>query len=244
MELDLDLYDDKLEPVRVAVYGKYGVGKTTLIHRLNNKTYEQTIGTASTRGVEYVTLPGYFNVKTYLTDGTVRYKTVKIRCTDTMGQERFRAIVRTYFAETQIALIICAANDLDSIENDLPYYSKELLQFSELDIKNGRRGKKLLAILNKIDVLEEGGPEKLNNLINVATFRKIASSLNIDNMEISAKLVDSKHLREYLENAVVQYYAQKESTVTALIDFPMELYVSNLTPRPTDPVVAKNKCCH
>jgi small GTP-binding protein len=239
----LETADNNLEIVRVTLYGKYNVGKSTLIQRLNNKTYEQTIGTAPTRGIDFVTLPGYMEVKAATTTGGFIYRVAKIRCTDTMGQERFRAIVRSYFVETQIALIVCAVNDLDSIQNDLPFYTKELYAASAVDERNGKRGKRIAAILNKMDLVDEPGPEKVNYMVNVKTFHELADVMRIPGFEVSAKMMTAKYLREKLESVIAEYFLQKELMITARIDVPTELYVSDIPPIVLPIVEQKKPCC-
>jgi small GTP-binding protein len=86
---------------KVILLGNTGVGKTSLSHRLLFDTFDTlitpTIGAAN----------GFREIQ-------VGNKTVKITLWDTAGQDQFRAITPLYVRGAKVAIIVTAADAIDS----------------------------------------------------------------------------------------------------------------------------------
>jgi small GTP-binding protein len=107
---------DSSSAYKIVVVGASGVGKTCLLLRLVDGSFDAE--TESTIGIEY---------RPYSV--TVDGETIKLHIWDTAGQERFRSISRSYFRGAIGAIVVFALNDSDSFEdlhnwiNDLHTYA-------------------------------------------------------------------------------------------------------------------------
>jgi small GTP-binding protein len=133
---------------KVILLGNTGVGKTSLSHRLLFGAFDTlstpTIGAAH----------GFKEVK-------VGDKTVKITLWDTAGQEQFRAITPLFIRGAKVAIIVTAANAVDSF-HAIPTWL-ELLESTQDEL--------IPAILcvNKCDLMDPLTDEATAQLIALYT---------------------------------------------------------------------------
>ena len=97
---------------KVVVVGTSGVGKTAIVQRLVDNTFQEE--TQSTVGVEF---------KSYQI--TLDAETIKLNIWDTAGQERFRSVSKAYFRSAVGAILVFALNDADSF-NELENWLNDL----------------------------------------------------------------------------------------------------------------------
>jgi small GTP-binding protein len=90
--------------VKLVLVGNSGVGKTAIVSRLVNDTFDLSGG--STVGVEFKS----YRLETDL--GPVAFK-----IWDTAGQERFRSVTRAYFRNAQGALLVYSIDDEASFKD-------------------------------------------------------------------------------------------------------------------------------
>ena len=79
-----------------------------------------------------------------LNDGTI----VKLRINDTAGQERFSAIVETYYKNVDCCLLVYAINSKQSFEKVKNYYVKEIKENCKMNVK-------VILLGNKADLKDQ-----------------------------------------------------------------------------------------
>jgi Ras-related protein Rab-1A len=89
---------------KIILIGNSGVGKTCLMKRYTDETYNFT--QASTIGVD-------FKIKTVEIEG----EKIKLQIWDTAGQERFRAIISNYYRGAHGIIIVFDMGSRDSFDN-------------------------------------------------------------------------------------------------------------------------------
>lgn len=96
---------------KILLIGDSGVGKSQLMLRFADKTYDS--GYISTIGVD-------FKIRTIELDG----KVIKLNCWDTAGQERFRTITSSYYRGSHGILIAFDLTDHDSFNNVKTWFAE------------------------------------------------------------------------------------------------------------------------
>lgn len=84
----MKMNDDILTTLKILIIGESGVGKSSLLLRFTDDTFDAEIG--ATIGVD-------FKVKTLAVDGN----RAKLAIWDTAGQERFRTLTPSYYRGAQ-----------------------------------------------------------------------------------------------------------------------------------------------
>jgi small GTP-binding protein len=145
--------------VRVIILGHPGVGKSSLLSRLNNKEpsidYEPTIGVDF--GVTYTYLLNNIIVKTHLWD--------------TAGQEYFSPIVCTYYRDIAGAILIFDVSKRETFQR-INYWLKELHNIN-------KQPGPLVLIGNKTDIS--------SRTVSEEEARQFAQENNMTYYEISVK---------------------------------------------------------
>ena len=121
------------EVMKVITLGEATVGKTSIIRRYIHNIFDESI--LSTIGLNF----SYKEVK--LKNG----KSLKIKLIDTAGQEKFKALAKSYFKNVDAVLFIFAINDKDSFDNIINW-----INFFK-DNHNGKEGIPMYLIGNKSD---------------------------------------------------------------------------------------------
>ncbi|KAM0681290.1 Ras- protein Rab-8B [Glugoides intestinalis] len=148
---------------KVILIGDSGVGKTSLMTRFADSSYDAICST--TIGVD-------FKIKTIEIDGVK----VKLQVWDTAGQERFRAIVSNYYRGAQGIFVVFDMLNKESF-NHLNDW------FLELEKKGATKTAEIMVLGNKVDNKEciSVDEEDINRFL-------IERGISADNfMEVSAK---------------------------------------------------------
>ena len=118
---------------KTILLGNSNVGKSNIMRRITNKSflpiYESTIG------VDYDTCE--------ISDDNY---TIKLNIWDTAGQERFSSIIRNYYHNVDIVLLVYSKNDQKRFEN-ITYWLNELDKYCI--------GYKCILIANKCDLKDQ-----------------------------------------------------------------------------------------
>ena len=114
---------------KIIIVGNMGVGKSCLTLRATEGIFKENI--ASTVHLSVVT----FNVK-------INNTKVSLQIWDTAGQEKFRALIRSYYTNSSLAVIVYSVTDKDSFDDVNVWY--KLLKENVSDCK-------IFLIANKVD---------------------------------------------------------------------------------------------
>ena len=156
--------DDEI--CKVVLLGESGVGKTCIISRFINNTFEE--GLMSTNGASYTsknsTFPEYGN------------KTIKFEIWDTAGQEKYRALNKIFYKDASICILVYDITNEGSFKAIQDYWFQQVKDSAPKNIVLGLAG-------NKCDLIENEmiGEEKARNLAKEmnAIFEPTSAAKNI-----------------------------------------------------------------
>ena len=175
---------------KVITLGDTGVGKTSIIKTFLQDNYERE--RLSTIGI------GYSFKEVILKDGT----TIKIKLIDTAGQEKYRAIAKSYYKNAQAVLFIFSYDNKDSLEH-IEEWSKRFKEVggSSVDIP-------MYLIGNKYDVenkeIEDVSIENLKNKIGINNFVKTSAKDNMGIEDLFNELVEKMYMNKKKERGETQ----------------------------------------
>ena len=150
---------EDLMKLKLIVVGNQGTGKTCILNRFVNETFEENY--QATIGLDFQSK----NVSIHDQD-------VRLILYDTAGQEKFRSLIPMYIREAQIILLIYDISDRDSFDA-MPKWIQEVL-----DVKNAEAV--FVLIGNKIDLENE-------RKVTFEEGKKFAEENNFIFQEVSAK---------------------------------------------------------
>ena len=119
---------------KIIIIGNCGVGKTCLTKQAIKSEFME--GYQSTIGVEYYTM--FFQLDK---------KIIKLQIWDTCGMEVYRSLIKSFYVNSSLAIIVYSIIDESSFE-DIHFWIKELKSMSSPDIK-------IILIGNKIDLEDQ-----------------------------------------------------------------------------------------
>ena len=172
--------------LKLVVVGDSGVGKTNLIKRFANNTFNSN--SKATVGVEFLS-------KSFKINNTV----FKIEIWDTAGQERYKSITAAYYKGAKGALVVYDITSKISFEN-IDKWMLEIKEKSSKDLK-------LMIIGNKCD-LKDG-----RQVSNEEAMRK-AKDTGIALMETSA--LDSTNVKEAFHDLLKEMYIELSAKITQI----------------------------
>ena len=146
---------------RIITLGNSGVGKTSILRRYAYKMFNEDIMT--TIGVNLV-----FKEIT-LKNG----KTIKLKLIDTAGQEKYRALTKSYYKNADGVFFVFAWNDPDSFENIMNW----IKEFNDNQDKSSKINIPKYFIGNKSDL----NPK--DKLVTEESVKKFIDECNIEHYE-------------------------------------------------------------
>ena len=94
-----------VDAMRIIFLGDSGTGKTSIINRFINNKFDENL--SSTVGVN-------FSIKELkIKDG----ETIALNLIDTAGQEKYKALAKSYFKNADAVIFVFSINDKESFEN-------------------------------------------------------------------------------------------------------------------------------
>ena len=110
---------EKIESIKVVLIGESGVGKTSLISRYVNNTFDE--GELTTVGATYagkmVEFPEY-------------NKTIKLEIWDTAGQEKYRAVTKIFYKDASAVILVYDITRKESFNELKNYWYHQVLDNS------------------------------------------------------------------------------------------------------------------
>ena len=175
--------------------GDSSVGKSSIYNRLSGKNFSE--GLISTIGTEKMII-NYDDVKIDEKENIT--KNFKIILFDTAGQERYRAITKSYFKESQGIILIYSIVDEDSFKHIEAWLGS--IKDSLSDWK--RTGYIVMLLGNKLDIAEEN---KEQRMILKEEAEKICNEQGIYwGEECSAKTFNDSQIKEIFEKFIIKIY--------------------------------------
>jgi len=167
--------EEEDEYCKVVLLGESGVGKTSIISRFINGTFEKSL--MSTNGASYVSknleFPEYEN------------RIIKFEIWDTAGQEQYRALNKIFYKDASICILVYDITSMNSFNSLRDYWHQELLDSAPKNIILGLAA-------NKSDLYEK---EEVQEEIA----RQFANEINAIFMNTSASMfVGIEQLFHYL----------------------------------------------
>ncbi|EAY13050.1 small GTP-binding protein, putative [Trichomonas vaginalis G3] len=169
--------------LKCIVVGSSGVGKTSLIEYLINGKFNEN--TQPTIAVDY---------KTTILE--IDGQEVKMNIYDTAGQEKYKALSRSYFRKSDCVLLVFDLTEKQSYDDANAWYL-EILQNCDFDSK-------ILLVGNKADEIN-------TRVISNTTAELYAKSRNIIYIETSAKT--GENVREAFFRIACEAYRSNEKEI-------------------------------
>ena len=143
--------DDKKIEYKVILIGNTAVGKTSLFKKLTSGQFSEK--NISTIGMDKKSLQVEIEVNE---NNTKVNKNIEISLVDTAGQERFRAITKSYFKESDGILLLYDITNKDSFKN-----VETWINSINESLGNHRNSKYIIILIgNKIDLIGVDGKER------------------------------------------------------------------------------------
>ena len=156
--------EEQKDSVKITLIGSAGVGKTCIIRRYTQNTYDNN--PTSTTG-------GSYSVKNI----TINNRNIQMDIWDTAGQERFRALGKHFYKDSYIVCLVYDITIAKSFDEVKEIWYPDLL-------KNGEKYQIIGLVGNKCDLYE-------NEEVNEESAREFAKEIKAEFYQVSAKSGDN-----------------------------------------------------
>ena len=119
-----DVDDEGAQTCKVVLLGESGVGKTCIIARFINNTFEDNL--ISTTGASYAG-------KT-MTFDEYGGKSIKFEIWDTAGQEKYRSLTKIFYKDAGAAILVYDITRKESFDELQKYWLNQIKDFAPKDI--------------------------------------------------------------------------------------------------------------
>ena len=116
--------DEGAQTCKVVLVGESGVGKTCIIARFINNTFEENL--ISTTGASYAG-------KT-MTFEEYGGKSIKFEIWDTAGQEKYRSLTKIFYKDAGAAILVYDITRKESFEEIQKYWINQIKEFAPKNI--------------------------------------------------------------------------------------------------------------
>ena len=116
--------DEGAQTCKVVLLGESGVGKTCIIARFINNTFEENL--ISTTGASYAG-------KT-MTFDEFGGRSIKFEIWDTAGQEKYRSLTKIFYKDAGAAILVYDITRQDSFDEIKKYWLQQIKEFAPKDI--------------------------------------------------------------------------------------------------------------
>ena len=170
------------EICKVVLLGESGVGKTCIISRFINNTFEE--GLMSTNGASYAsksaTFPEYGN------------RTIKLEIWDTAGQEKYRALNQIFYKDASICVLVYDISNKNSFKAIQEYWFQQVKDSAPKNIVLGLAGNK--CDLDKEEVSEEEARNLAKEMNAIFELTSASKNIGIDQFfhNLGCKYIDPK----------------------------------------------------
>jgi small GTP-binding protein len=116
--------EDNAKTCKVVLLGESGVGKTCIIARFINNTFEDNI--MSTTGASYAGKTMSFD--------ELNGQSIKFEIWDTAGQEKYRALTKIFYKDAGVAILVYDITRKDSFDEIKNYWYNQIKDFAPKNI--------------------------------------------------------------------------------------------------------------
>ncbi len=172
---------------KLILIGNSGVGKSSILNRYMNKTFEDSY--KCTIGVDFL-------MKSIEING----KTVKLQLWDTAGQEKYKSMVASYYRGANVAFVVFDLTNHESFDS-LPLWIENYY-------RNGPEQKNIILIGNKKDMIDD-------RKVTQEEAELFSQTNNMMYFETSAKEGDNiEYVFNYAAEKLLEFYGtQNENNV-------------------------------
>ena len=183
----MDDDDNDGEDVRnckVVLLGESGVGKTSIISRFINDTFEE--GLVTTTGASYAGKDMVF--KDY------QNQVIRFEIWDTAGQEKYRALAQIFYKDAAIAILVYDITSEESFEEIQKYWYTQLKESASKDIVIGLAANKC-DLIDDEKVSEEKAREFAKEIGAVFKLTSACKSIGIEELfvGVGCKFLDPNY---------------------------------------------------
>lgn len=185
-----DLEGENIKICKVVLIGESGVGKTSVISRFVNNSFDNEV--ISTTGASYA-------VK-ILTFDEYQGKSVKYEIWDTAGQEKYRGLTKIFYKDAKIAILIYDITNAKSYEELKNYWVNQLQENGPKDIIIGIAGNKC-DLFEEEEVPEMDAREFSNKIGAFYHLTSASASIGINDLfyELGKKFLDPGYTRNNID---------------------------------------------
>ena len=168
---------------KLILIGNSGVGKSSILNRYMNKTFEDSY--KCTIGVDFL-------MKSIEING----KTVKLQLWDTAGQEKYKSMVASYYRGANVAFVVFDLTNHESFDS-LPLWIENYY-------RNGPEQKNIILIGNKKDMIDD-------RKVTQEEAELFSQTNNMMYFETSAKEGDNiEYVFTYAAEQLLEFYSNTE----------------------------------
>ena len=183
----MDDDDNDGEDVRnckVVLLGESGVGKTSIISRFINDTFEE--GLVTTTGASYAGKDMVF--KDY------QNQVIRFEIWDTAGQEKYRALAQIFYKDAAIAILVYDITSEESFQEIQKYWYTQLKESASKDIVIGLAANKC-DLIDDEKVSEERAREFAKEIGAVFKLTSACKSIGIEELfvGVGCKFLDPNY---------------------------------------------------
>ena len=120
---DEDNEGEDAKTIKVVILGESGVGKTSIISRFINDTFEEELVT--TTGASYVSKSMKFSDKNQV---------LNFEIWDTAGQEKYRSLTQIFYKDASIAILVYDITNKDSFDELQNYWYEQIKESAPKNI--------------------------------------------------------------------------------------------------------------
>ena len=120
--------DGEAKTCKVVLLGESGVGKTCIISRYTNNTFEENI--MSTTGASYCGKAMTFD--------EYGGKTIKFEIWDTAGQEKYRALTKIFYKDAAVAILVYDITRRKSFDEIKNYWYNQIKETGKANISKNK----------------------------------------------------------------------------------------------------------
>ena len=184
--------DENTKLVKAVLLGESGVGKTCIIARFINNSFESNI--MSTTGASYAGKTMAFE--------EFEGKCIKFEIWDTAGQEKYRALTKIFYKDAGVAILVYDITRKESFDEMKNYWYKQIKDCAPKDIIIGVAANK--CDLYDSEAVSEDDARKFASDIG-ALFKLTSASINqgIDELfkELGIRVLDSNNKNKSGKNS-------------------------------------------